>query len=118
MASTDTAYERGFDMFCQNCGGKLEEGAKFCRFCGNSLTRLTEVSSKTVFLVNCGRNKLNVIKEIRALTGLGLKEAMQLTDNTPSTLQSSVSSAETEEIKKSVSINRCCNRNKMKTEDI
>lgn len=73
---------------------------KVLRFCGNSLTRLTEVSSKTVVLVNCGRNKLNVIKEIRALTGLGLKEAMQLTDNTPSTLQSSVSSAEAEEIKK------------------
>ena len=54
---------------------------------------------KKVVLVNCGRNKLNVIKEIRMLTGAGLAEAKDLSERTPSTLKENVIEAEAVQIK-------------------
>ena len=49
-----------------------------------------EVEEKTEFdviLKDCGASKLNVIKVIRAATGLGLKEAKEIADNCPKTLK-------------------------------
>ena len=53
-----------------------------------------------VVLVAAGDNKINVIKEIRAITQLGLKEAKDLVDGAPKTVKESATKAEAEEIKK------------------
>ncbi len=53
-----------------------------------------------VVLVAAGDNKINVIKEIRAITQFGLKEAKDLVDGAPKTVKESAPKAEAEEIKK------------------
>lgn len=53
-----------------------------------------------VILADVGANKINVIKEIRAITNLGLKEAKELVDGAPSTVKEGIEKAEAEEIKK------------------
>ena len=61
------------------------------------------VEEKTEFdviLKEAGANKIGVIKVVRALTGLGLKEAKDKVDGAPSTLKEAVSKEEAEEAKK------------------
>ncbi|TNE73762.1 50S ribosomal protein L7/L12 [bacterium] len=58
-----------------------------------------EQTEFTVILKSAGANKIGVIKEVRALTGLGLKEAKDLVDGAPGTLKESVSKEEAEAIK-------------------
>jgi len=58
-----------------------------------------EQTEFTVILKGSGANKIAVIKEIRALTGLGLKEAKDLVDGAPSTVKESASKDEAESIK-------------------
>jgi large subunit ribosomal protein L7/L12 len=61
-----------------------------------------EVEEKTSFdviLESAGDKKIPVIKEVRALTGLGLKEAKDIVDGAPKTLKEGVSKEEAEEIK-------------------
>ncbi len=53
-----------------------------------------------VLLTACGPNKIQVIKEVRAITSLGLKEAKEAVENVPTTLKEAVAKAEAEEIKK------------------
>jgi large subunit ribosomal protein L7/L12 len=53
-----------------------------------------------VVLTACGPNKIQVIKEVRAVTSLGLKEAKEAVENVPTTLKEAISKAEAEEIKK------------------
>ena len=53
-----------------------------------------------VILKEAGANKIGVIKVVRALTSLGLKEAKDKVDSTPSTLKEAVSKEEAEEAKK------------------
>lgn len=53
-----------------------------------------------VILKNCGANKINVIKVVRALTSLGLKEAKDLVDGAPQPVKTAVAKAEAEEAKK------------------
>jgi len=53
-----------------------------------------------VVLAVAGDKKINVIKEVRAITGLGLKEAKDLVEGAPKTLKEAVSKQEAEEIKK------------------
>ncbi|MBR2300074.1 MAG: 50S ribosomal protein L7/L12 [Alphaproteobacteria bacterium] len=52
-----------------------------------------------VILADAGANKINVIKEIRAITQLGLKEAKDLVDGAPKTVKEGAPKAEAEEIK-------------------
>ncbi len=60
-----------------------------------------EVKDKfEVVLTSVGENKINVIKEVRAITNLGLKEAKDLVESAPKTLKSDVAKADAEEIKK------------------
>lgn len=54
----------------------------------------------TVVLAASGDKKINVIKEVRAITGLGLKEAKDLVEGAPKVLKEGVSKADAEEIKK------------------
>ena len=53
-----------------------------------------------VILTSFGEKKINVIKEIRAITGLGLKEAKEFVESCPKAVKEGVSSEEAEEIKK------------------
>jgi large subunit ribosomal protein L7/L12 len=53
-----------------------------------------------VILKDGGANKLNVIKEVRAITGLGLKEAKDLVEGAPKPVKTAVSKTEAEDIKK------------------
>ena len=53
-----------------------------------------------VVLANSGASKINVIKVVRELTGLGLKEAKDLVDGAPKTVKENVAKAEAEEMKK------------------
>jgi len=59
-----------------------------------------EKSDFTIFLAAAGDKKINVIKEVRALTGLGLKEAKDLVEAAPKEVKTSVPKKEAEEAKK------------------
>lgn len=59
-----------------------------------------EKSTFTVVLLDVGANKINVIKEIRAVTTLGLKEAKDLADSAPKTVKENIPKEEAENIKK------------------
>ena len=59
-----------------------------------------EQSEFTVVLQGAGEKKIQVIKEIRAITSLGLKEAKDLVEGAPGTVKEGVSKQEAEEIKK------------------
>ena len=58
-----------------------------------------EKSEFTVFLSSIGDKKINVIKEVRAITALGLKEAKDLVEGAPKEVKSGVNKKEAEEIK-------------------
>ncbi len=53
-----------------------------------------------VVMTNFGDNKINVIKAIRAITGLGLKEAKDMVEGTPATVKEAVAKDEAEKVKK------------------
>lgn len=53
-----------------------------------------------VVLAEAGANKINVIKEVRAITGLGLKEAKDLVEGAPKTVKEGVSKEDAEKFKK------------------
>ncbi len=55
-----------------------------------------------VMLMDAGDKKINVIKEVRAITGLGLKEAKDLVEGAPKAIKEAVGKDEAEEIKKKV----------------
>jgi large subunit ribosomal protein L7/L12 len=59
-----------------------------------------EKTEFTVVLTDCGDKKINVIKEVRAITGLGLKEAKDLVEGAPKNVKEGVDKAEAEDIKK------------------
>ena len=59
-----------------------------------------EKSTFTVVLAGAGSNKIQVIKELRALTSLGLKEAKDLVDGAPKTVKEGATKEEAEKIKK------------------
>ncbi len=58
-----------------------------------------EQSEFEVVLESAGSSKINVIKAVRGITGLGLKEAKELVDNTPKPVKEGASKEEAEEIK-------------------
>jgi large subunit ribosomal protein L7/L12 len=59
-----------------------------------------EQTEFTVILKEAGANKIGCIKEVRAITGLGLKEAKDLVEGAPKPVKENVSKADAEEIKK------------------
>ncbi|WP_413853512.1 50S ribosomal protein L7/L12 [Candidatus Ruminimicrobium bovinum] len=59
-----------------------------------------EKTEFTVVLANAGASKIGVIKVVREITGLGLKEAKDLVDGAPKTVKENVSKADAEEMKK------------------
>lgn len=61
-----------------------------------------EKTEFTVVLADAGANKINVIKEVRTLTGLGLKEAKDLVEGAPKTVKEGVAKDEAEKMKKAL----------------
>jgi len=61
-----------------------------------------EKNTFTVVLANTGPNKISVIKEVRAMTNLGLKEAKDLVDSAPKPIKEGVTKEEAEEMKKKI----------------
>ena len=61
-----------------------------------------EQTEFTVVLTSGGEKKINAIKVVRAITGLGLKEAKDAVENTPTTLKEGVSKEEAEAMKKEI----------------
>ena len=61
-----------------------------------------EKSDFDVVLADMGSNKISVIKEVRTITGLGLKEAKDLVESAPKPLKTGVAKAEADEMKKSL----------------
>ena len=59
-----------------------------------------EQTEFNVILVDAGANKINVIKEVRAITGLGLKEAKDLVEGAPKAVKEAVGKDEAEKVKK------------------
>ena len=54
----------------------------------------------TLVLASAGANKIAVLKEVRAITGLGLKEAKELVDGAPKAIKENIKKDEAEELKK------------------
>jgi len=67
---------------------------------GAAAPAAVEKTEFTVVLVSIGDKKINVIKEVRAITGLGLKEAKDLVEAAPKEVKADVSKDEAEKIKK------------------
>ena len=67
---------------------------------GAAAPAVEEQTEFAVILKSGGEKKINVIKEVRAITGLGLKEAKDLVDGAPKTVKEGVSKADAENIKK------------------
>lgn len=66
---------------------------------GGEAAAAEEKDEFDVELVSAGASKVKVIKAVREITGLGLKEAKELVDNAPKVVKEAVSKAEAEEIK-------------------
>ena len=69
---------------------------------GGSETAAEEKSEFDLVLTEFGSNKIAVIKEVRTITGLGLKEAKDLVEGAPQPLKQGIAKAEAEEMKKSL----------------
>ena len=67
---------------------------------GGDAAAAEEKDEFEVVLAAAGEKKINVIKEVRTITGLGLKEAKDLVEGAPKTLKEGVKKEEAEEIKK------------------
>ncbi|EKF1568183.1 50S ribosomal protein L7/L12 [Campylobacter coli] len=77
-------------------GGAVAGGA----VAGGAAAAAEEKTEFDIVLVDGGAKKIEVIKIVRALTGLGLKEAKDAVEQTPSTLKEGVAKADAEETKK------------------
>ena len=69
---------------------------------GGSAAAAEEKTDFDVVLAEAGSNKIAVIKEVRTITALGLKEAKDLVEGAPKPLKQGVAKAEAEEMKKSL----------------
>jgi large subunit ribosomal protein L7/L12 len=67
---------------------------------GAAAAPVEEKTEFDVVLTAAGDKKINVIKEVRAITGLGLKEAKDLVEGAPKTVKEAATKAEAEDIKK------------------
>jgi large subunit ribosomal protein L7/L12 len=69
---------------------------------GDAAGAVEEQTEFDVILASAGEKKINVIKEVRAITGLGLKEAKDLVEAAPKAIKEAVSKTEADEIKAKV----------------
>ena len=69
---------------------------------GGDAAAAEEQTEFDVILKDAGAKKINVIKAVRGITGLGLKEAKELVEGAPNTLKEGISKAEAEDVKKQI----------------
>jgi len=69
---------------------------------GGEVAAVEEKTEFDVVMSSFGANKVSVIKAVRAITGLGLKEAKEMVESTPSTIKEAASKDESAEIKKTL----------------
>lgn len=69
---------------------------------GGAAAAVEEKTEFNVILASVGDNKINVIKEVRALTGLGLKEAKELVEGAPKTVKEAVSKEDAQKFKETL----------------
>ncbi len=69
---------------------------------GQSTAQQEQKTEFTVVLTNAGANKIQVIKVVREITGLGLKEAKDLVDSLPKPIKENIPKAQAEDIKKKI----------------
>ena len=69
---------------------------------GGAVEEEEEKTSFTVMLTGIGANKIAVIKEVRAITELGLREAKELVDSAPKSIKENITKEEAEEVKKRI----------------
>ena len=69
---------------------------------GGDAAAAEEQTEFDVILKDAGAKKINVIKAVRGITGLGLKEAKDLVEGAPNTLKEGISKAEAEDVKKQI----------------
>ncbi len=69
---------------------------------GGEAAAVEEQTEFDIVLTGIGEKKVNVIKAVRAITGLGLKEAKELGDGAPATIKEAAPKAEAEEAKKTL----------------
>ena len=67
---------------------------------GDAASQAEEKTEFDVILTSIGEKKINVIKEVRGITGLGLKEAKEAVESAPKAIKEGVSKEEAEEVKK------------------
>jgi len=69
---------------------------------GGEAVAVEEKSEFDVVMTSFGENKVSVIKAVRSITGLGLKEAKQMVEGVPSTIKEAASKDESAEVKKTL----------------
>ena len=88
------------DKFGVTAAAPVAVAAAGAAAAGAGAAAAEEKSTFTVVLVSAGATKITVIKELRTLTSLGLKEAMDLVDGAPKTIKEGATKEEADKIKK------------------
>ena len=86
------------DTYCEEFG--VSAVAAAAPAAGGAAAAAEEKTEFDVVLVEAGASKMNVIKVVKEVTGLGLKEAKEMVDNAPKTLKEAAQKADAEEMKK------------------
>lgn len=86
------------DTYCEEFG--VSAVAAAAPVAGGAAAAAEEKTEFDVVLVEAGASKMNVIKVVKEVTGLGLKEAKEMVDNAPKTLKEAAQKADAEEMKK------------------
>ncbi len=87
-------------MLEEKWGVSAAAPAAVVQMVGDGAAAEEEKTEFDVILASFGEKKINVIKEVRAMTGLGLKEAKDLVEAVPSAIKEAVSKDEAEQVKK------------------
>ena len=95
LAELIEAFKTKFNVSVVAAGGPAAGGAG-----GAAAPAVEEQTEFTVILKEGGAKKIQVIKVVREITSLGLKEAKDAVDNSPTVVKEGISKAEAEEIKK------------------
>ena len=86
-------------MICPKCKNPIEDNTTTCEWCGAICVLTDAVMQFDVILISSGRNKLAIVKLVKELTNLGLKEAKDLVDYAPQPIKTNVSKDEADSIK-------------------
>ena len=90
------------DRFGIQAAAPMPAGMMMAAAAGGAAPVVEEQTSFSVILTDVGANKISVIKEVRAVTNLGLKEAKDLVEAAPKAIKEDVSKEEAEELKKKI----------------